>query len=113
MDRSKQMTALMPNLIHSLDASSMSQLFHRFHERYPENHNFYALHDCFATTCEKIGRLKHLLAAVYTDLYCKDHYLTKFDKDIFNLISNMSQLPIEDRTVTLPNGDKFIIHDIE
>ena len=112
-DYKKQTRALMPNLIHSLDGNSLCKLYSFFAMGYKDGVQFFSIHDCFATTCEKIGRLKHLLAAVYTDLYCKDHYLTKFDKDIFNLISNMSQLPIEDRTVTLPNGDKFIIHDIE
>jgi len=88
LDGSKQQIALMPNLIHSLDASSMSQLFHRFHEIYPENHNFYAIHDCFATTSDKITNLIRLLKDVYLSIYSDEQYLLEFDIGIINNILN-------------------------
>jgi len=88
LDGPKQKIALMPNLIHSLDASSMSQLFHRFHERYPENHNFYAIHDCFATTCDKIPTLIRLLKDVYLSIYSNEPYIKTFDDAIINNILN-------------------------
>ena len=53
----------MPNLIHSLrlDAASMILLVDKFNKRYPYSTNFDKLHDCFATTCEKVPRLMTLL----------------------------------------------------
>jgi len=76
----------MPNLIHSLDASSMSQLFHRFYELNPYNHNFYAIHDCFATTSDKIPVLIRLLKNVYLSIYSNEPYIKSFDEAIINNI---------------------------
>jgi dihydroxyacid dehydratase/phosphogluconate dehydratase len=78
-----------------------------------DNAQFYSIHDCFGTTCEKVSRLKHILASVYTDLYSNEQYLKKFDNDVLDLIKNMTQYPIENREVTLEDGSKFIIHDID
>lgn len=42
-----------------------------------------------------------------------EQYLIKFDNDIINLIQNMTKYQIKDRQVTLDDGSKFILHDIE
>jgi len=112
-DQQKQIRSLMPNLIHSLDGNSLCKLYYFFCKGFNSSVQFFSIHDCFATTCDKVARLKHILAAVYTDLYSNDHYLIKFDEHALNLIKNMTHLPIENRTITLHNGDKFIIHDIK
>lgn len=54
-DRTKQSNALMPNLIHSLDASSIAILYD-----YLSNHNIrnvYTIHDCFAVTADNVEKL--------------------------------------------------------
>lgn len=81
-DISKQTVSLMPNLIHSLDAMSMTLLFDKFSKLYPYTVNFYSIHDCFATTSEKVKTLMHLLRGVYTILYIEDKYLRLFDRRI-------------------------------
>jgi DNA-directed RNA polymerase len=82
-DNAKQIRALMPNLIHSLDASSLSLLYKKFREFY-SNPQFLAIHDCFGTTTDKVHKLKTILASVYMNIYSNDPYLYKFDKDILN-----------------------------
>lgn len=79
----KQLRSLMPNLIHSLDASSMTELFYLFSSKF-ENVQFLSIHDCFGTTTDKVEDLKKLL--VYVDLYSDDHYLERFDRGIINYI---------------------------
>ena len=113
-DKNKQVRALMPNLIHSLDATSLSLLYNTFSKRY-KNAQFFSVHDCFGTTSEKVFILKTMLASVYTDLYSEDHYLYKFDRDIFTtLISNTDyKVDIAKRSILLPSGTTYIIHDIE
>ena len=55
----KQIASLMPNLIHSLDSSSLCLLHNDFVSSYPEeNLSFFSVHDCFVTTCDKVFRLK-------------------------------------------------------
>lgn len=118
-DKRKQVRALMPNLIHSLDASSLVLLYSKFSNIY-NNPQFYSVHDCFGTTMDKVENLKTLLASVYTDLYSRDNYLDKFDKCILDHIENSTPegtLDRKKRTVKLPNfrlkNDVYHIHDIE
>ena len=44
---------------------------------------FFSVHDCFATTCDKVSVLKTILASVYTELYTNDPCLVKFDNSVF------------------------------
>ena len=107
----------MPNLIHSLDSTSLSLLYEQFIHSFNLKHAtlFLSVHDCFGTTCEKVFTLKTILASVYTDLYSSDPYLYKFDKYILDHIeaNTDNKLDRVNRTVELPSGDKYIIHDVE
>ena len=112
-DHRKQLRSLMPNLIHSLDATTMYLLHKRFYKSYPEC-QFFSIHDCFGTTTDKVATLKIMLASVYTDLYSDDHYLTSFDDDVFKNLSDNIDLVVdrEKRTVILPDRRVYTIHDI-
>ena len=80
-DNNKQIIFLMPNLIHSLDASSMSLLHKQFTLYYSNNSvQLCSIHNCFGTTCDKVFLLKTILASVYTDLYSSNQYLLKLYK---------------------------------
>lgn len=74
----KQKIALMPNLVHSLDAASLSLVIVNF-LIVLENENFFSVHDCFATTCNKIKILTDILKGAYCALYTESKYLLKFD----------------------------------
>src|SRR3978361_325201 len=77
----KQIRALMPNLIHSLDAASLTLLVKLFVEQ--SNHfQFYAIHDCFVVPCNKVPLLFDLLKAVYISIYLDDNYLRNFDQGL-------------------------------
>lgn len=86
-DKNKQITALMPNLIYSLDANTFCTLYQTFSIRF-NNPQFFSVHDCFATTFDKVFLLKTILASVYTDIYTNKQYLLKFDQDIINLLKD-------------------------
>ena len=106
----------MPNLIHSLDGTSLSLLYEQFQASfYKEPSQFYSVHDCFGTTCDKVYLLKTILASVYTDLYSSDHYLYKFDNSILESIEVNTDLKLDriNRTLTLQDNKEYIIHDIE
>ena len=117
-DGNKQIRALMPNLIHSLDGSSLSLLYEQFinsfNLRKRDAIQFFAVHDCFGTTCDKVFILKTILASVYTDLYSSDPYLYKFDKFILDSIENNTDIKL-DRKNRIVNyqKNKYTIHDIE
>ena len=75
----------MPNLIHSLDASSLTLLIDNLFKENPSI-NFYSVHDCFAVTCNKVQKIMDILKVIYYNTYSKDQYLRQFDTDVFDSI---------------------------
>jgi hypothetical protein len=74
----KQTQALMPNLIHSLDAASLNLVIESFFKEASTN-SFFSIHDCFAVSCDKVELLTGLLKHAYVKLYLEESYLKKFD----------------------------------
>lgn len=72
LDKKKQVTSLMPNLIHSLDAASLMLLCEKFFNLYKNNVSIFTVHDCFATTSDKVNNLLIILRSVYTRLYSQE-----------------------------------------
>lgn len=52
-DNAKQTRALIPNLLYSLDATSLVLLYSKFCIQYKDV-QFFSIHDCFGTTADKI-----------------------------------------------------------
>lgn len=81
----KQAVAVMPNLIHSLDASSISLLWSIINDSLKEkagSFSLYTVHDCFAVTADKVEMLIQSLITVYIKIYHEEEYLRKFDSHI-------------------------------
>lgn len=107
LNKNKQITAFMPNLVHSLDATSMTMLLKLYFENYSSN-NIYTVHDCFAVTCNNVSNLLETIKLIYIELYSKDAYLLKLDKQI---LRNIKEIYGEDcydketRTIYIPSVD--------
>ena len=115
-DKSKQIRALMPNLIHSLDASSLSLLYDKFNYIFDQP-QFLAILDCFGTTLDKVFLLKTLLASVYMDIYSNDPYLDKFDANILDYIEQTGKIIDKEKRlveINVDNGVKqYELHNIK
>lgn len=119
-DSNKQVIALMPNLIHSLDAASMVLLYDQFSKIYFNSINLYTVHDCFSSTAEKISNMVTILRSVYTKFYSDDPYLRKFDDGIIKIIHANYDESIDwnhkERKLTFIKNKKkrtYYLHDIE
>jgi DNA-directed RNA polymerase len=105
LDKRKQIRALMPNLIHSLDATSLTLLYLRYKTINP---NIFTVHDCFAVPAPYVESLIDLLQKVYLDLYSDKAYLIQFDDSIRkNIVESLGKVFNKDNTKILVN-DKWI-----
>jgi hypothetical protein len=89
MDTKKNIRALMPNLIHSLDAASLSLLIHSYFNNYNNKiKNIFGIHDCFATTCNNMDFIIDSLKAAYISIYSNKKYLKELDENMKKHIKN-------------------------
>jgi hypothetical protein len=89
-NQNKQKIALMPNLVHSLDAASLCLVIGNY---FKENNNFFSIHDCFAVPCNKVKILTTLLKSAYCVIYTNNKYLIDFHS---NFITNIKRCYGED-----------------
>lgn len=107
LDKSKQIRALMPNLIHSLDATSLMSLYGLYSTI---NTSIFTVHDCFAVPIPYVERLIEFIQSVYFNLYSENNYLIEFDNCIIETIKTTygEKCFIEDS-----NKSKYIIYEDE
>ena len=65
LDKMAIKRSVMPNLIHSMDASSLALLANLFFEDNHDVKNFYSIHDCFAVTANNVSKLIDFIKLVY------------------------------------------------
>ena len=83
------MRALMPNIIHSLDSTSLVLLIDKYFNDYTsEFKNIYAIHDCFAVTANNMDYIIGTLKSIYISLYSNKGYLSKLNDDLIKHIKN-------------------------
>lgn len=119
LNTKKQIRSLMPNLVHSLDAASLSLLIDKFFNG-DKNKNFYSIHDCFAVTCNNVHLIYELLKITYYNIYCTQRFLKTFD-DFFkeSILKQMGEdcYNKENNTINIINaeGEKITLKypDIE
>lgn len=113
MDDKKQKTALMPNLIHSLDSSVLFLLYNSFYACIDGDNNivnFYSVHDCYGVSAKNAENLITILKTIYIELYSDSGYIQKFDDDIIKLIQSTygTNVKYNDKTRIISTDRKMI-----
>lgn len=84
-DKIKMIRSFMPNFIHSLDAANVHILLELLAEI--DNIPVYTVHDCFASTPNKMFLLEDKVKKAFIDIYFKDDgYLQKMHNNIIEQI---------------------------
>jgi DNA-directed RNA polymerase len=90
----------MPNLVHSLDATTLCLLYNLFSKSINEipnkNVNFYSVHDCYGVTAPNVDSLIKHLQTTYINLYADKTYIETFHNDI---IRNIYKIYGEDNCI--------------
>ena len=81
----KQRRALMPNLVHSLDAASLAMLVDKCDDS-TKSIDFFSVHDCFAVNCNNVQLIVEFLKYIYCEIYTEKDFLLNFDKRFRALI---------------------------
>lgn len=125
INKPKQIRALMPNLIHSLDSASLTMLVNIFDSSSTNREylNFYSIHDCFAVNCNEVAILFEALKTVYLSIYSDDAYLLKFDQGVLNsIITHLGEnaydpetriIQVADRKLQYPNVNDIFTQSID
>jgi len=103
-DYKKQLRAIRPNLIHSLDASVIALLYKSL-----QGIDLYTVHDCFAVTADNVPILIKDLQHAYIEIYVSNNYLLQFDTYLRTTIYNQcGEKVLKDtkaNTINIPNGN--------
>jgi DNA-directed RNA polymerase len=104
----KQSNALMPNLVHSLDSSTLILVYNTF-KNTKNVINFYSVHDCFGVSVTEIDLLISLLRSVYIEIYSNNKYIETFDKDIIETL--IKSLSSNDHSEVRFDAEKRVIYN--
>ena len=120
IDKHKQLSAFMPNLVHSLDAATLTLLYASLTKTINLNNNyinFYSVHDCYGVTAKYVDILIKMLRTVYIELYSGEGYIEKFDEDVINTIiitygENLCKYSPENRTIYIDKRKNIVLPNL-
>lgn len=122
LDKNRQIRSFMPNLIHSLDAASLTLLYNKFLKMSTDK-LFFSIHDCFGVTATNVDNLKIMLASVYTEMYSNTNYLIKLNEHFIALLEKCSDCAVDKENATVAvwyiseygtrNTISYKLHDID
>ena len=86
LDTYKQSNSIIPNIIHSLDASHLMNVIIKMNLKY--NKSIITIHDCFGTHPNNIANLQEIVKFEFAELYSKEDFINKFHVEIINNLKN-------------------------
>nr|QWO71443.1 RNA polymerase [Termitomyces sp. T8] len=116
-------TGMMPNFIHSLDASNIHKLVNNLKLLDLENINLYTIHDCFASDYKNIALIELLVKHSFIELYFKNNYLEYVHEtflrqisqknDIYTKTTIINNLEVEVKYIIIPSSNSSFNYKIE
>nr|YP_010130257.1 DNA-dependent RNA polymerase [Clavaria fumosa]QPZ51159.1 DNA-dependent RNA polymerase [Clavaria fumosa] len=112
LNKQKQKNSIIPNIIHSLDASHLINLINN-----ATKDKFYpiiTIHDCFGSHPNKMALLEYIVKKEFILLYTNEKFLSKFHKRLIQSIkdNNFSIIKKDKKNYVICNNDYLIIPKI-
>jgi DNA-directed RNA polymerase len=117
IDKQKQCNAIIPNIIHYLDATHLINLINSSGDNGFDS--IITIHDCFGTHPNNMGELIYMVKREFILLYSQDNFLNTFHnriikniKDnnfeiIFKEEENINYIILNDTLIKIPNVPKL------
>jgi hypothetical protein len=110
----KQNEGIVPNLVHSFDASNISLLIKELLKN-KHNINILTIHDCFATNANNVELMTLHVKVAFSMLYSNKSFVNDYHNFIieyiiksgFSVINNTVYNPLTGKKVELPNIPEF------
>jgi len=102
LDKIKQVQAVIPNIIHSLDATHLINLLN-----YADDNKFkpiITIHDCFGTHPNKLEELSFMVKKEFVLLYTQSNFLENFHDRIIQAIKDNQYIIYKDKEI----GEQFV-----
>ena len=97
-----QINAIIPNIIHSLDANHLMEVI--LNGISNKNINYImTIHDCFGTHPNDVLKLIELLKIEFVKLYANEDFLSKFHNNIKNFLKDNHAI------ITRKNGIDYVL----
>jgi hypothetical protein len=106
LNKSKQIQAIIPNIIHSLDANHIINLINNAQKE--EFYPIITIHDCFGTLPNKMVDLENKVKTEFILLYTNDPFLSKFHNKIIESIKDNNYEIIETNNNKILSNKVFI-----
>jgi DNA-directed RNA polymerase len=86
-DIRKQNHAIVPNIVHSFDASNISLLVKNLSNNFTENNfNLLTIHDCFATNANNVDKMTFNVKLAFIALYLDKSFIDSYHSFILDFI---------------------------
>lgn len=96
----RQTLAIIPNIIHSMDASHLIWILKKACEKNSEINPTITIHDCFGTLPNKMIELEKIVKLEFINLYSHKDFLTSFHENLlYNLDKNKIKYEIKEDSV--------------
>lgn len=105
LDQQKQIRGIVPNLVHSLDASILAFTINIFFKRQLIS-NIYTIHDCFASTATNIPLMTDFIREAFIELYSHETYIDNLHQFLMQYISNNYVIDKDGEIEILNNDNK-------
>lgn len=101
-DKAKQIQGIIPNIIHSLDASHIMGLIKNANK--DKFTPIITIHDCFGTLPNKMGELEHRVKKEFVLLYTRNKFLSDYHKRFIQSLKDNNFKLIKE------NGTLFVLY---